>query len=146
MGLSIALYAVPVASSHRRGFKYAAHTPAAVCGWRSEQNLAAAVPRSVSVRVCCLWVCVCLLCCFVFKALVFVVVLLCTNNKITKKCRSDHRFRHVSVISVFVSFLDALGAQSGRVPSTSRVPKAPPGEPQSILGDSFLVNCGAFFA
>ena len=25
-------------SGHRGGFKYAAHTPAAVCGWRLEQN------------------------------------------------------------------------------------------------------------
>ena len=52
VGLSIALYAVPVASSHRGGFKYAAHTPAAVCGWRPEQNLATAVPESVPVNVC----------------------------------------------------------------------------------------------
>ena len=52
VGLSVVVYAVPVASSHRGGFKYAAHTPAAVCGWRSEQNLAAVVPKSVSVHVC----------------------------------------------------------------------------------------------
>ena len=36
----------------RGGFKYAAHTPAAVCGWRPEQNLATAVPESVPVNVC----------------------------------------------------------------------------------------------
>ena len=64
VGLSVALYAVPVASSHRGGFKYAAHTPAAVCGWRPEQNLAAVVPESVSVHVC---VCGFLsVCCFFF--------------------------------------------------------------------------------
>ena len=42
-------------SSHRGGLKYAAHTPAAVCGGRPEQNVAAVVPESVSVHVC-LWV------------------------------------------------------------------------------------------
>ena len=42
-------------SRHRGGFKYAAHTPAAVCGGRPEQNVAAVVPESVSAHVC-LWV------------------------------------------------------------------------------------------
>ena len=72
VGLSVVVYAVPVASSHRGGFKYAAHTPAAVCGWRPEQNLAAVVPESVSVHVCvCGFLSVCLFVFFFVKSLFF---------------------------------------------------------------------------
>ena len=39
-------------SGHRGGFKYAAHTPAAVCGWLPEQNPTSVVPESASFCFC----------------------------------------------------------------------------------------------
>ena len=95
-------------SSHRGGFKYAAHTPAAVCGWRPEQNLAEVVPEGVAVHVC---VCVGL-CAFVFWGTRYFFCKI--SEKFKKKCTSGHRFRHVSVMSAFFQFWAALGLQSGR--------------------------------
>ena len=73
---------MPVASSHRGGFKYAAHTPAAVCGWRPEQNLAAVVPESVAVHV---YVFVGL-CVFVFFCFAELMIFVCFLLKFDKKC------------------------------------------------------------
>ena len=66
-------------SGHRGGFKYAAHTPAAVCGWRPEQNLAAVVPESVAVHVyvfvgLCVFGFFCFFCCGTGDVCVFFCV------------------------------------------------------------------------